>query len=175
MDLQAFHYHAVAYSSTGSAHHQLNTLQYHLLRIQAAARKPTRAKGEHHRPGSYRLVSDDVYRARNFSLQFPIEASIWYHSLYGSWRLGKIKPPSDVPGHYVVWLLDYPGPVLIDSSSWWCLQTYGRTNRSAFLSLSYIFTTEIIYLHLGQYYPRLGFYVRKASLSGIWPTKFSIL
>ena len=93
-----------------------------------------------HLPGSYRLVTTDVYRARFLSAPLPIGASIRYHSFDGSWWLGKIKQPSDAPGRYVVRFLDNPGPALIDlpESAYntalhapcgsWCLQTHGRTN-----------------------------------------------
>ena len=104
------------------------------------AREIARAKGERHLPGSYRLVTNDVYRARFLSAPLPIGASIWYHSFDGSWWLGKIKQPSDAPGRYVVRFLDNPGPALIDlpesanntalhaPCGSWCLQTHGRTN-----------------------------------------------
>ena len=111
------------------------------LRINAAAREIARAKGERHLPGSYRLVTNGVYRARFLSAPLPIGASIWYHSFDGSWWLGKIEQPSNVLGRYVVRFLDNPGPALIDlpesaynntalrtSCGSWCLQTHDRTN-----------------------------------------------
>ena len=106
----------------------------------AAAREIARAKGERHLPGSYRLVTNDVYRARFLSAPLPIGASIWYHSFDGSWWLGKVKQPSNAPGRYVVRFLDNPGPALIDPSESayntaphapcgsWSPQTHGRTN-----------------------------------------------
>ena len=84
------------------------------MRINAAARELARTKGERHLPGSYRLVTDDVYRARFLSGPLPIGASIWYHSFDGSWWLGKIAQHPDDNGRYVVRFLDKPGPALID-------------------------------------------------------------
>ena len=114
LDLQAFRYLILVYWANGPDHHQPNTRQYQQLRINAAAREIARAKGERHLPGSYRLVTNDVYRARFLSAPLPIGASIWYHSFDGSWWLGKIKQPSDAPGCYVVPILDNSGPALID-------------------------------------------------------------
>ena len=140
LDLQAFRHLILAYWANGPEHHQPNTRQYQQLRINAAAREIARAKSERHLPGSYRLVTTDVYRARFLSTPLPIGASIWYHSFDGSWWLGKIKQHSDAPGRYVVRFLDNPGPALIDlpESAYntalhapcgsWCLQTHGRTN-----------------------------------------------
>ena len=110
------------------------------LRINAATREIARPKGEHHLLGSYRLVTNDGYRARFLFAPLPIGASIWYHSVDGSWWLCKIKQLSNVLGRYVVQFLDNPGPALIDlpESAYntalhapcgsWCLQTHGRTN-----------------------------------------------
>ena len=140
LDLQAFRHLILAYWAKGPDHHQPNTRQYQQLRINAAARELARAKGERYLPGSYRLVTTDVYRARFLSAPLPIGASIWFHSFDGSWWLGKIKQPSDALGRYVVRFLDNPGPVLLDlpDSAYdtalhapcgsWCLQTHGRTN-----------------------------------------------
>ena len=140
LDLQAFRHLILAYWAKGPDHHQPNTRQYQQLRINAAARELARAKGERYLPGSYRLVTTDVYRARFLSAPLPIGASIWFHSFDGSWWLGKIKQPSDALGRYIVRFLDNPGPVLLDlpDSAYdtalhvpcgsWCLQTHGRTN-----------------------------------------------
>ena len=140
LDLQAFRHLILAYWANGPDHHQPNTRQYQQLRINAVARELARANGERHLPGSYRLVTTDVYRARFLSAPLPIGASIWYHSFDGSWWLGKIKQPSDALGRYVVRFLDNPGPVLLDlpDSAYntalhapcgsWYLQTHGRTN-----------------------------------------------
>ena len=140
LDLQAFRHLILAYWAKGPDHHLPNTRQYQQLRINAAARELARAKGERYLPGSYRLVTTDVYRARFLSAPLPIGASIWFHSFDGSWWLGKIKQPSDALGRYVVRFLDNPGPVLLDlpDSAYdtalhapcgsWCLQTHGRTN-----------------------------------------------
>ena len=114
LDLQAFRDLILAYWADGPDHHQPNTRQYQQLRINAAAREIARAKGERHPPGSYRLVTNDVYRARFLSAPLPIGASIWFHSFDGSWWLGKIKQPSNVLGRYIVRFLDNPGPALID-------------------------------------------------------------
>ena len=84
MDLQAFRHLILAYWANGPDHHQSNTRQYQQLRINAAAREIARAKGERHLPGSYRLVTNDVCRARFLSAPLPIGASIWYHSSDGS-------------------------------------------------------------------------------------------
>ena len=123
--------------ANGPDHHQPNTRQYQQLRINAAAREIARAKGERHLPGSYRLVTNDVYHF--LSAPLPIGASIWFHSFDGSWWLGKIKQPSNVLRRYVRFL-DSPGPALIDlpESAYntalhtpcgsWCLQTHGRIN-----------------------------------------------
>ena len=140
LDLQAFRHLILAYWAKGPDHHQPNTRQYQQLRINAAARELARAKGERYLPGSYRLVTADVYRARFLSAPLPIGASIWFHSFDGSWWLGKIKQPSDALGRYIVRFLDNPGPVILDlpDSAYdtalhapcgsWCLQTHGRTN-----------------------------------------------
>ena len=140
MDFQAFRHLILAYWMNGPDHHQPNTRQYQQLQTNAAARKIARANGERHLPGSYRLVTNDVYRTRFLSAPLPIGASIWYHSFDGSWWLGKIKQPSNILGRYVVRFLDNPGPALIDlpESAYntalhapcgsWCLQTQGRTN-----------------------------------------------
>ena len=140
MDLQAFRHLILAYWANGPDHHQPNTRKYHQLRINAAAREIARSNGERHLPGSYRLVTNDIYRTRFLSAPLPIGASIPYHSFDSSWWLGKIKQPSNVLGRYVVQFLDNPGPVLIDlpESAYntalhapcgsWCLQTHGRTN-----------------------------------------------
>ena len=85
LDLQAFRHLILAYWANGLAHHQPNTRQYQQLRINAAAREIARAKGKRHLPGSYRLVTNDVYRTRFLSAPLPIGASIWYHSFDGSW------------------------------------------------------------------------------------------
>ena len=102
LDLQAFRHLILPYWANGPNHHQPNTRQYQQLRINAAARELARANGERHLPGSYRLVTTDVYRARFLSAPLPIGASIWFHSFDGSWWLGKIKQPSDALGRYVV-------------------------------------------------------------------------
>ena len=65
-----------AYWANGPDHHQPNTLQYQQLRINAAASEIARAKGERHLPGSYRLVTNDVYRARFLYAPLPIGAPI---------------------------------------------------------------------------------------------------
>ena len=140
LDLQAFRHLIFAYWANGPDHHQPNIRQYQQLRMNAAAREIARAKGERHLPGSYRLVTNDVYRARFLSAPLPIGASIWYHSFDVSWWLGKSEQPSNVLGRYVVRLLDNPGPALIvlPESAYntalhtpcgsWCLQTHGRIN-----------------------------------------------
>ena len=140
LDLQAFRHLILAYWENGPDHHQPNTLQYQQLRINATAREIARTKGERHLPGSYRLVTNGVYRARFLSNPLPVGASIWYHSFDSSWLLGKIKQPSNVLERYVVRFLDNPGPALIDLPESvyntalhalcgsWCLQTHGRTN-----------------------------------------------
>ena len=114
LDLEAFRHLILAYWANGPDHHQPNTRQYQQLRINAAAREIARAKGERHLPGSYRLVTNDVYRTRFLSAPLPLGASIWFHSFDGSWWLGKIKQPSNVLGRYVVRFLDNSGPALID-------------------------------------------------------------
>ena len=115
-----------------------HTRQYQQLRINAG--EIARANGKCHLPGSYRLVTNDIYRTRFLSAPLPIGASIWYHSFDGSWWLGKSKQPSNALGRYAVRFLDNPGPALIDlpESAYntalhvpcgsWCLQTHGRTN-----------------------------------------------
>ena len=128
LDLQAFRHLILTYLPNGPDHHQPNTRQYEQLRINAAARE-----GERHLPGSYRLLTNDLYHARFLSAPLPIGASIWYHAFDGSWWLGKIKQPSNVLGRYAVRFLDNPGPALIDvpesaPCGSWCLQTHGRTN-----------------------------------------------
>ena len=118
-------------------HSAVSTAAYY---NNAAAREIVRVKGERHLSGSYRLVTNDVYRTRFLSAPLPIGASIWYHFFDGSWWLGKIKQPSNVLGRYVVRFLDNPGPALIDLPETayntalhaprgsWCLHTHGRTN-----------------------------------------------
>ena len=139
LDLHAFRHLILAYWANCPGHHQPNTRQYQQLRINAAARQSARAKGERHLPGSYRLVTNDVYRTRFLSAPLPIGASICYDSFDGSGWLGNIKQPSNVLGRYVVRFLNNPGPALIDlpESAYntalhapcgsWCLQTHGRT------------------------------------------------
>ena len=70
----------LAYSAPGSDHHQPNTRHYQQLRVNAGAREIARDKGERYLPGSYRLVSADVNRARFSAAPLPIGASVWYHS-----------------------------------------------------------------------------------------------
>ena len=113
LDLQAFRHRILTYRAAGPAQHQLHTRQYQQLRINAAAREIARTKEERHLPGSYRLVSDDVYRARFMSDPLPVGASIWYHSFDGSWWLGKVKQPRNDRGRYVIRFLDNSGPALI--------------------------------------------------------------
>ena len=105
---------------------------------QPRARSPA-PKDERHLPGSYRLVTNDVYRARFLSAPLPIGASTSFPFFDGSRWLGKIKQPSNVLGSYVRFL-DNPGPALIDlpesvyntalhaPCGSWCLQTHGRIN-----------------------------------------------
>ena len=76
LDLQAFRHLILAYWANGPDHHQPNIWQYQQLRINAAAREIARAKGERHLPGFYRLVTNDVYRARFLSAPLPIGAFI---------------------------------------------------------------------------------------------------
>ena len=85
LDLQAFRHLILAYWVNGPDHHQPNTRQYQQVRINAAACEIARAKSERHLPGSYRLITNNVYRARFLSAPLPIGASIWYHSFDGSW------------------------------------------------------------------------------------------
>ena len=140
MDLQVFRHLILAYWANGTEHHQPQTRQYQQLRINAAAREIARVNGERHLRGSYRLVTNDLYRTRFLSTPLPIEASTWYHSFDGSWWFGKTKQPSNVLGRYDVRFLDNPGPALIDlpESAYytalhapcgsWCLQTHGSIN-----------------------------------------------
>ena len=100
LDLQAFRHHILTYWTAGPTQHQPHTCQYQQLRINAAAREIARTKGERHLPGSYRLVTDDVYRARFLSAPLPVGASIWYHSFNGSWWLGKVNQPPNDSGRY---------------------------------------------------------------------------
>ena len=139
-DLQALRHHILTYWAAGPTQHQPHTRQYQQLRMNAAAREIVRAKGERHLPGSYRLVSDDGYRACFLYASLPVGASVWYHSFGGSWWLGKIKQPPNDSGRYVIGFLDNPGPALIalPGSAFntalhapcgsWCLQTHGRSN-----------------------------------------------
>ena len=140
LDLQAFRRHILSYWATEPGQHQPHTRQYQQQRINAASREIARSKGERHLPGSYRLLTDDVYRARFLSATLPIGASIWYHSFDGFWWLGKVKQPSNDSGRYVIRFLDNPGPALIklQESTYntalhapcgsWCLQTHGQSN-----------------------------------------------
>ena len=84
LDLQAFRHLILAFWANGPDHHQPNTRQYQQLRINAAARELSRAKGERHLSGSYRLVTNDVYRTRFLSAPLPVGASIWDHFFDGS-------------------------------------------------------------------------------------------
>ena len=140
LDLQVFRRHILSYWAAGPAQHYPHTQQYRQLLIDAAARKIARTKGDRHLPGSYRLVTDDVYRARFLSAPLPIEASISCHSFDGSWWLGKVKQAPNDLGRCVVRFLDNPGPALIElpESAYntalrapcdsWCLQTHGQYN-----------------------------------------------
>ena len=140
LDLQAFRHHILSYWATEPAQHQPNTRQYQQQRINAASREIARSKGERYLPGSYRLLTDGVYRARFLSAPLRIGASIWYHSFDGSWWLNKIKQPLNDSGRYVIRFLDIPGPALIklQESTYntalhapcgsLCLQTHGRSN-----------------------------------------------
>ena len=85
LDLQAFHRPILSNWAAGPAQHQHHTRQYEQLRVNAAARAIARTNGERHLPSSYRLITDDVYRARFLSAPLPIEASVWYHSFDGFW------------------------------------------------------------------------------------------
>ena len=139
--LQAFRYRILTYWAAGPAQLQPHTRQHQQLRINAAARDIVRTKGERHLPGSYRLVSDDVCRARFMSDPLHVGASIWYYSFDGSWWLGKVGQPLNDRGRYVIRFLDNPGPALITlpGSAYntalhtpcgsWCLQTHGALTR----------------------------------------------
>ena len=105
--------HILSYWATEPAGHQPNTRQYQQQRINAASREIARSKGERHLPGSYRLLTDYVYRARSLSAPLPVGDSIWYHSFDGSWWLGKIKQPPNDSGRYVIRFLDNPSPAQI--------------------------------------------------------------
>ena len=113
LDLQAFCRHILSYWVAGPAQHQPHTRQYQQRRINAARRKIARSKGEGHLPGSYRLITDDVYRARFLSAPLPIGPFTWYHSFDGSWWLRKVKQPPNDSGCYVIRFLDNPGSALI--------------------------------------------------------------
>ena len=140
LDLQAFRNRILTYWAAGPKQHQPHTCQYQQLRINATACEITRTKGERYLPGSYRLVSDDVYRARFMADTLPIGAFIWYHSFDGPWWLGKVKQPLNYRRRYVIRFLDNPGPALIAllGSAYntalhapcgsWCLQTHGCSN-----------------------------------------------
>ena len=73
LDLQAFRHLILAYWANGPDHHQPNARQYQQLRINAAARELARASGERRLPGSYRLVTTDVCRARFLSALYLSE------------------------------------------------------------------------------------------------------
>ena len=140
LDRQAFRHHILSYWAAGPAQHQPYTRQYQHLRINAAAREIARSKGGSRLSGSYRPITDDVYRARFLTAPLPIGVSIWHHSSYGSWELGKNKQPPDIFGRYVIRFLDNPGPALVElpesrcntalraPCGSWCLQTHGRSN-----------------------------------------------
>ena len=140
LELQAFCRHIFSYWANEPAQPQPHTRKYQQQRINAASREIARSKGERHLLGSYRLPTDDVYRARFLSAPLPIGASTWYHSFYGSWWIGKVKQPPNDSGRYVIRFLDNPGPAPINlqestyntalrapCGSWW-LQTHGRSN-----------------------------------------------
>lgn len=101
-DLQAFRHKTLAYWATVPEHHQSNTRQHKQIRINAAAHEITSTKGEPHLPGSYRLVTGDIYRVPLLPALLPVGASILFHTFDGSWWLDKIKQPSNVPGRYVM-------------------------------------------------------------------------
>ena len=137
-DLPAFRHHILSYWAAGPAQHQPHTRQYQQLRIAAADREIARSTGE--RPGSYRLIAENVYHARFRPAPEPVGAYIWYHSSDGFWWLGKITQPPDNSGRYVIRFLDNPGPTLVElpeseyntalhaPCGTWCLQTHGRSN-----------------------------------------------
>ena len=114
LDLRAFRHHILSYWAAGPAQHQPHNRQYQQLRIDATAREIAHSKGEHHLPGSCRLVMNDIYRIRFLSAPLPIGASVWYHSFDGCWWLGKVKQPLIDSGHYVIRFVDSPGPALIE-------------------------------------------------------------
>lgn len=72
-DRQPFRHQILAYLASGPDHRQTNT---------SCTSTPT--KGERHLPGSYQLITADVYRARVLSAPLPIGAFAWYHSYDGS-------------------------------------------------------------------------------------------
>ena len=113
LDLQAFRHHILSYWATEHAQHQPNTRQYQQQRINAASHEIARSKGERHLPGSYRLLTDDVYRARFLSAPLSIGAYICYHSFDGFWWLGKVKQSPNDSERYAMRFLDNPGPALI--------------------------------------------------------------
>ena len=138
--LRAFRRPILSYCAIEPAQHQPHTRKYQQQRINETSREIARSKGERHLPGSYRLLTDDVYRARFLSAPLPIGVSIWYHSFHGSWWLGKVKQPPNDSGRYVIQFLHNPGPALIKLQEStcntalhapcgsWCLQTHGRSN-----------------------------------------------
>ena len=114
LDLQAFRRHIRSYWAAGPGQYQPHTRQYQHLRTIEAAREIARRKDERYLPGLYLLITGDIYRARFLSAPLPIGAFIWYHSLDGSWWLGKVKQQPNVLGRYIIRFLNNPGPALIE-------------------------------------------------------------
>ena len=82
--------------------------------MNAATREISRAKGDRYFPGSYRLVTADVYRVgvpRPPYIPEPPSGIIPSTTPGG---YGKIKQASDVPERYILRSLYNPGPLLID-------------------------------------------------------------
>ena len=137
LDLRTFRLHILSYWAARLVQHQPDTRQYHQLRINAAAREIARSQDERHLPGSYRLVTDDVYLTRFLFAPLPTGASIWYHSFGGFWWLGKVKQLPNDSGRYVIRFLDNPGPALVKLPEWAVLvSTDSRTLKPASRSLT---------------------------------------
>ena len=129
LDLQHFRLQILRYwSGTPSQHRQANRL-YRQMRIGAAHRELSRARGEIFLAPGYSLVPRTLWLRRFSSSALPAGAHLWYKARDGLWWLGKIahqaSPTTSTPDSYIVRFLDDPGPIKID-----LLPSFYNTSRA---------------------------------------------
>ena len=117
-DLQHHRLHILRYwSGTPSQDRQSNRV-YRQMRIGAAHREITRARGEIFLAPGYSLVPRTLWLRRFSSTTLPTGAHPWYKARNGLWWLGKVAHRSSTgsssANSYIVRFLDDPGPSKVD-------------------------------------------------------------